>query len=103
MNVDPYLRRSAASQLIDALVAMDLEHAGEEQTDQAILLALGPMADALSNDVHLRATLAAALDLLWFLTYKQAQQSGSDREVLLGNLREQLEQLFPVPGDPNYS
>lgn len=100
MQVDPLLRRASALQIIDALVAMDVDDSGEGSADDAIALALGPIADRMSGDVHQRAVFAAALDLLWFVTMQGAMLRGQHHEVQLANLRSSVPQLFPVPGDP---
>ena len=48
--------------------------------------------------------MAAAFDLLWFLTLKQAESAAVDQLVLISGIREHVlpavySEAYPVPGD----
>lgn len=93
-TVDPHQRAAAARHLLDAVVALDLEDHGTEQADSRVELALEPL--GLADTPETQAMVAATLDLLWFLTRKQAEGAGISQEALISNLRQHvLPQVYP--------
>jgi hypothetical protein len=96
MHVNPHRRAAAARLLLDAVVALDIEDGGTDAADNRALLALEPLGLDLPGEPRVAATLAGALDLLWFLTHKQAETTGLPQETLISNIREHvLPRVYP--------
>lgn len=96
MIVNPHRRAAAARLLLDAVTSLDIDDHGTEEADERTLLALQPLGLELPNAPKVAAALAGAVDLLWFLTLKQAQEAGVSQEELVSNMRQHvLPQVYP--------
>lgn len=88
MTIDPLRRAQAARLLLDAVSACDLADAGSAEADGRLLLALEPADLDLTSNSHTAAFSAAAVDLLWFFFYREAQSSGATVEEVVSNARQ---------------
>lgn len=88
MYIDPKLRHRAAQTWIDGMVSYD-DNTDSDATEDALLLALDPLGIDFNNcDPETAAALAAAFDLLFFITAHTAQVTdGVDHLAYLSNLR----------------
>lgn len=91
--VDPLKRAEAARLFLDAIVSLDLADQGSDDAERRFLLALEPTGLDLSEGSPASAVIAAGVDLLWFLTMKQAQLVGVSQEELISNIRDHV---FPM-------
>lgn len=87
MQIDPILRARAASALLDSVSVVDLEDDGTDQADRRMILALAEIVDLESESEGVRATVAAATDLLWGLTKLLSQYRNESRETTVSNVR----------------
>lgn len=87
MFVDPHRRAAAARLLLDAVMSVEPADGGTDQADAAMLLALQPLGLDLEGDPGIASAVAAAVDLLFFLTLKQAGDAGVSHEELISNIR----------------
>lgn len=101
MHVNPHRRAAAARLLLDAVTALDLDDHTTEDADQRMLLALKPLGLDLDTSPKTAAAMAGAVDLLWFLTRKQAELADASQEEVVSNIRQHvLPQAYPdVYGD----
>lgn len=90
MIINPHRRAASARLMLDGITSLDLDDHGTDEADDRTLLALRPLGLDLENEPKAAAALAGALDLLWFLTYKQAQEAGVSHEELISNMRQHL-------------
>ena len=93
MHVNPHRRAASARLLLDALSSFDIDNYGTEEADLPTLLALKPLGLDLEQNEKTAAAVSGALDLLWFITAKMAQEAGVTQEELISNLRQ-----YVLPG-----
>jgi hypothetical protein len=97
MQINVNLRAKAARTLLDAVSVMDLDDHGTEDADARVLLALEQLGlQPLERDPTAAATVAAAMDLLWFTTLTLSQWRGETREATISTLRQDvLPRVYP--------
>lgn len=90
MQIDLNLRARAASGLLDAVTALTAEDSGTDEADARALLALEVTGVDTTASPELAATMAAAVDLLWFMAELLAQHNGMSREAVVSSLRQEV-------------
>lgn len=87
MQINVHRRAAAARLLLDAVTSFDEEVPATDGTDNMALRVLKPLGLDLEGDEKVAATMAATLDLLYFLLTRLAPHEGASREELISNMR----------------